>query len=403
LLKNYWLKLDIEWRALFPPVVALWLGVFFTNQFVPVYGHEEFYVKGNGDPLSYLSVARYCQGSPIQPIAFHHAQRFFVPCVLGKFSQLSSLNVETAARVYTFLLSFLSLLGFAGILVKLKISQSLSLAALTALAFNPYLYRLYNTMPLQLIDVSFVCAMTFVIFGLVARKPKTFWISLALCGLTRQTAILLLFPIAIYFNWYKPEPKPFLKTAVAVITVTTGYVIGAHVAHPISMPNQNLEHMIGIFDWMGSAFNLREGLEFLVRAFIPFSATLLMALLAKPGSLEGSEKKLSLWLLSIAFFLCSQPLLGGPHVIGLAVPRLMAYATLPALLGLSLMIDRGGKLLLQSEFTRAYLFIAPVLISFHHIYTFNGRYDSELAFRYAVNTAVVTGIGVLFILGRGRK
>ncbi|MCM0605072.1 MAG: hypothetical protein KA715_03205 [Xanthomonadaceae bacterium] len=396
--KNFSLKPNIDW--------LIWLSIWITNQFIPIAGNENFFITKNGDSLSYLAVAKFCQGvMPTDPVVFQHAQRFFVPCVVGKLDQLTHLGIENIARGFTFFISLLSILGFRAILKKLGVNHALATLSVVFLVFNPYLFRLYNSMPLQLIDVSFVCAMIFSIYGLLTKSSRVFWVSFALCALTRQTAVLLLIPFAYYFfKINTPVRNAKFNSTLLALIFFFGFVIGKSFALKISGPNHNHEHFLGLGVWMRDSFNVREGIEFLIRAFIPFIGLLLLYLVWMKkkshftlSKFEPQDQKIALWLFVTGLFLMTQPLLGGPVIVAHAVARLMAYSVVPLLLLVTLLLDRSHVINSLGESQKGILWIAPVLISFHHIYTYNSGQSSDLSFRYALNSVVVLIVSAILI------
>ena len=181
-----------RYRFLFP--LFLFLLLILTNKH---YSFKESIERGQTDVKDYVFLAQH---PPLQwvKIPFYHAQRFMIPHALGWVSKKLGIGVEWVFRITTVLGLIAILIIFSSGLVKNGFSNHTYLLSLSFLVLNPYFFRFYLAYPGMVTETIFILGLTWMISGLWNGKRGPIYLGSVLAAATRQTALLLLFPLAFW-------------------------------------------------------------------------------------------------------------------------------------------------------------------------------------------------------------
>jgi hypothetical protein len=389
-----------------------WLGSIFLILLLLLTNRYLFLVSDSqvlpGDSFSYIRIASTFPKLPTSnsDIPPHHAQRFVVPYLVGGFSKLTHLSLESSFRVFAVgaMLSIVSLL--ARILRRLHGLLPLhSLWVLALLILNPYSFRIYIAAPYLLNDLFFQVGLTMLLLGLfeVSILISLLGVSLAICS--RQTGLLLIPPMLPWLILLWPRNRKraaIFAGAISVLIILSVYTVTTYVSWQISRQVVPIAHVTGFLTWIRGSPSIKALLDFGLRGIIGLTflvATLLGTFPRFSSMAEWSrEDRLRTGcLLGFAAMIAAQPILGGPAVTAHDITRLVLLGLTPLLVVLAILFSHTT---LSNQFwEQAFpLFMVSVALgSFHHMYSFLGVGNgAERTTKFAL---VHFGCGTLLFLG----
>ena len=360
-----------------------------------------------GDSFSYFRIAIAFPGLPTSSsdISPHHAQRFIGPYVVGGFSRLTHLPLESCFRVFAIvaIISIVSLLR--RILQRLHGLLPLhSLWLLALLILNPYSFRIYIAAPYLLNDLFFQVGLTMLLLGLFEESVVISLIGVSLAICSRQTGLLLIPPMLVWLIWLWPKTKKkaALCTGLAAIVITViVYGVTSYVALQISGQLTSVAHVTGLLKWLRDSPSIKALIDFGLRGIIglTFPIATLLGTLPKFSSIAGWSREDHLrtgCLLGFAAMIAAQPILGGPAVTAHDITRLVLLGLTPLLIALAIFFSHTTS---SQEFWQQaipFFMVTVALGSLHHMYSFLGVGNgAERTTRFAL---VHFGCGALLFL-----
>ena len=361
-----------------------------------------------GDCFSYLRIAIAFPSLPTgnPDISPHHAQRFMVPYLVGAFSRLTHLPLESSFRVFAIgaILSIVEVL--CRILRRLHGLLPLhSLWLLALLILNPYSFRIYIAAPYLLNDLFFQVGLAMLLLGLFEKSIGISLVGVSLAVCSRQTGLLLIPPMLLWLMclWPKTRKKAALFTGLAAVSViVVVYGATSYVAFKISGQLVSTTHVTGLLAWLRGSPSFKALVEFGLRGIIglTFPIATLLGTLPQLSSIAGWSREdhlRTVCLLGFAVMIAAQPILGGPAVTGHDITRLVLLGLTPLLIALAICFSYTTS---SQEFWQQaipLLMVTVALGSFHHMYSFLGVGNgAERTTRFAL---VHFGCGSLLFLG----
>lgn len=393
-------RLNSFWGSIF-----LLLLVLLTNRYLFLASDSQILP---GDSYSYFRIASAFPSLPLSAsdIPAHHAQRFLVPYLVGGFSRLTHLPLESCFRVFAIgaIPCIVSLLS--GILRRLHGLLPLhSLWLLSLLILNPYSFRIYIAAPCLLDDLFFEVGLTMLLLGLFEQSMviSLAGVSLAICS--RQTGLLLIPPMVMWlvFLWPKTRKKRAVFTGAAAIAITLiVYGVTSYVALQISGKTESAAHVTGLFAWLRGSPSVKVLIEFCLRGIIglTFPIATLLGILPKFSSIVGWPREDHLrtaCLLGFSAMIAAQPILGGPAVTAHDITRLVLLGLTPLLIALAIFFSHATSSRQFWQEAIPLFMVTVALGSLHHVYSFLGA-GSE-AGRITRFALVHFGCGALLFLG----
>ena len=353
--------------------LGLCLAVVATNRYDAAPLTREFVP---GDAYAYFTIAQSAPALPNEPILFHHGQRLALPYLLGLIHLGTSVPLHRLFQLSVVLLALAALLLLAGLLERLSIHRRQAALILTLVAFNPWAFRPYLTYPEMVNDLGFVFGLAIVLRGLFLGHGRAVLLGQLVASLSRQTGLLLL-PLVAVWLWRDRGVwgQVAARTRVAIIgaaavAAAVVYVATARLAALFSGPDENLEHLLGMWDWLLSGFDARVLVGFLIRALmLPLIPLALFIATRGLPRRHGPGSAAVPLLLFGTVCIWSQPWLAGPDVTGGNAQRLMALGLLPFCLALA--ITCRDRNVFTGATGRGRLCVIGLLValgSVHHLY-----------------------------------
>ncbi len=155
-------------------IYTLWLlfFTFLTNQY---YNFNEIVLINQLDSVSYMAIARSAPEFSSENMPYHHAQRVFIPYLIGLISNFFNINVFIVFRIFTFLIIFLIIFIHCLIIKKLKTNLYFSIISISLLILNPYLIRYFIAVPTMVNDAVFILALYLFSFGILFSNNSSFF------------------------------------------------------------------------------------------------------------------------------------------------------------------------------------------------------------------------------------
>lgn len=352
------------------------------------------------DVAPYMKITEAAPNFPKEEIAFHLAQRFFVPYLMGVCAKLLGVNSHAVYYFFSLSLALSILVVFVTILHNLAISSRKSLLCVALLIFNPYMFRYYALVPGMSQGLLFNFGLGVILWGLISVRTFVLFLGICLAGLGRQTEILVLPWVALWVilvpNWIKLRSlKQRLMIAFSVFIIGIGiYKITGWIARPFSLPSTSYLAVLGSYIWIKSGqFTFFSFFEYILRIVLPFvlGTSLIGVFILKDYFPRMQHEALPFGLsLLMAASIVAQPLLSGPDVAGQSATRLSAHGMIPFLVGLAYFL-RAYSIPTWIETLSSQWFIGLLILifigSFHHLYSVIGP---QTAFQYVLGQFLIS-------------
>jgi hypothetical protein len=372
-------------------------GLVFAGIFLPL-----LYVTSNsyvgGDASSYTAIAQAAPGFPTELLPHHHAQRFFVPWLLGTAGALVGVDPLLVLKGASLLVLTLNVVLMFRLAADYRLPRATTFLVLALFAFNSYAFRYYLCTPPMLNDTMFVLGMLLGCRGLGRANVAMFLGGVAIAAASRQTAVLLIpgWLLWLYVGKVFEGLRRHVAAAVAVIGSVLAYHFTGEIAKGFAQPSWNIDHVIGIVGWLAKDFNLREFVLFSIRLTLTFlmtGAVFVPALWKHRSRLRVvvCERREALFLLLLGLAVVSQPVLAGPHISLRDIQRLAGIGLGPLILCLAL----AAPLHMPEKWLKAVV-VMIFAGSFHHLFSFYGPAES-LNYHFALAHGLL-GLAVMALI-----
>jgi len=332
-------------------IAATMIMVFWVTQ--SVVDRETYQSFGFSDTKSYIAVAE-CRSFPSCShlgaegnYAHHHLQRWMPNLLVGSFSRNLSIDLEVTYLVFQMGVALLLL--YLTNLIRVDVAAKVVIFA--TILFFPYGLRSYFFAPPMLADSLFFLACFMFAISIFNSNFKLFFAALILAGFSRQTAILFI-PLIVVFFWFG---KIRLNTTIVSVALLAGiFIFNNHLGSIFygASSSSLLRHVVGIF----SPAPFDSWMSFISRGLLFF-------LLLTPLLLyKFSKKFVTIFLFSVLVF-ASQPILAGPEITGGGnLVRLMAFSVA----FIPILFMDGAGVNIKVTFLFVLLFVVN---SLHHNYS----------------------------------
>ncbi|MBR0671745.1 hypothetical protein [Neoroseomonas soli] len=370
-----------------------------SNQLNYQTDHEQI-VIGAGDILSYFAMSEAAPGLVTVPVPYHHAQRIFLPYLLGIVSDVTGLSIPMTYLVAGSLLLALAFWFFVRCCELLGMREETVFIVSMAVLFNPYLFRHYFMFNGYINDIGFLAGLSASLFGLFAGRRGIMLAGIVLASLSRQTTLVIL-PAYILLEYALNYSRGWRINIFTLSYLTLPiliYIGTSFIASHTGLPSETDMALLGLLYWIRSDFSIGRFLDFTIRGVIPFAFAFALLLGCRVTVPRERDRLLVVaGLLALIVPICAQPFLGGPDWTLNSIARLNALAAFPVFLLVGMSIDSYMNRL--SPQIASALGALIVLGSVHHIYTFPGAFSAEknkwfavVHFSAAFATAVVLWI-----------
>ncbi len=240
----------------------------------------------------------------------HHLQRWLPNVLVGLFSQLTSMDLKSS---YLFFQVGI-VLFFTYLSSTIRVDIPIKIVIFSSVLFFPYGFRLYFYAPAMLVDSFFFLACFMFAVSVLNKKNSLFFAALILAGFSRQTAILLILIIFIFYKYEKINIKEGVCGSLLLLIL---FLLNNYLALIFFEADSSslLKHITGIF--MPVSFEIL--IEFLSRGLLFF-------VLLTPFILFRLKRNHVIIFLFSVLIIASQPLLAGPGITGGNILRLAAFS-----------------------------------------------------------------------------
>lgn len=320
----------IKWdvgRMFLLPVLSLTF-LLLSNKFVSMdhIGVKEF----ARDSRVYQAIA-LDQTDTFTPFMQHHLERFVYLKMVGQISKLTSLSIETNARVLTFILILAIIGSLFFFLRQHNIDFQKQEFLLLILILNGFFFRYYLAFPLMFVDlIAILCSIQFLSLWPYGKKNshKVLGVGALILGvMAKQSLLAVAFGVLSYSVWKKKNRT--LAFGSMIILGFQYLFLNQAIGH-YEVQNRTLEHLYGLF---GSPFFFFKTLKLIASIMIAIGLLACLLVRVKDRNMRWKEvfalhKEL---VFSIGIFLLL-PLLAGTELTGNAGTRLSLLAFVPMLM-----------------------------------------------------------------------
>ncbi len=331
---------------------------------------------GQTDTASYRAIAMASPNIPREPIAYHHAQRFWLPWLLGGVTRLTGFPLELLFRITTVaLLTGVTLLFFR-ILKTLQLPSAWEAVLAAALVFNPYCGRYYLAVPFMASELLFVLGFSIIVMAVVEDNAGAAAVGLAVSAFGRQTALPVMLAVWVWLGWRlirgEKNARDSVKISAASLAACAIYAIGGWFAQSTGAISENTAHVTGLATWLvsGAPSKIPQAAEFVLRGLVSESTGLMLLTVLAVFCRQPKPK--AFWMLGLLVLsVWAQPVLGGPAITGNNIVRLLGLSyvgilTMTALLARELKKDLPIRSLVI-------VIICMLIGSMHHRWSWPGK------------------------------
>jgi hypothetical protein len=327
------------------------------------------------DTVAYQTMAQSAPGLPETTLDYQYAQRFALPYLLGTVNRVVPVRLHRLFQVAVVVIELAIVLLVGALLDHLRLAREQAWLVLALIVWNPWAFREYLTFPEMIDDPGFMLGAAVLLSGLVTGNGGLLLAGQILASLCRQTGLLLV-PMAVVWLWRgggvwasaSRSRRRWLCAGVVGIGVGL-YGVTGWVASGFAGSSENIQHVVGLWIWVGTEFDGLTLAVFLARLVIAPALVLAVAAALRSPRVENRDE---VYLLILgALCIAAQPLLAGPGITGGNGPRLVAQALLPLGLVLGIVIRDSGVFAGTHRWRQYGAIVLVALASLHHLYVFD--------------------------------
>lgn len=220
-------------------IIFLTIFVLFTNNF---YTFEQTLILKQHDGLSYMNIANYSYNFSEETLHYHHAQRFYLPYLIGLIGNTFNIDNYFVFRVFVYLSLLIILFFHSMIVFESKCNLKSAIIATSLIFLNPYLIRYFIAVPTMVNDMFFLLGLYIFMYGLF---KKNFYIIVGtiLALISRQTGLFLYIGCVFYLYKNKMFKEIFYLTCLFLIIL----YLSNFYAQKTSTSGFNFKHLWGLF------------------------------------------------------------------------------------------------------------------------------------------------------------
>ena len=240
----------------------------------------------------------------------HQLQRWLPNVLVGIFSELTSIDLKNSYLFFQIGI----ILYFTYLSSIIRVDVPVKIIIFSSVLFFPYGFRLFFYAPAMLVDSVFFLSCFMFAVSVINKKNGLFFTALIFASFSRQTSILLIFLIFVFYMYGKINIKESFWGSLLLLIL---FLLNNYLALLFFEANSSslLKHITGIF--MHVSFDNLIG-------FV--SRGLLFFVLLTPFVLFRIKRNYVIMFLFSVSILASQPILAGPGITGENIIRLMAYS-----------------------------------------------------------------------------
>lgn len=240
----------------------------------------------------------------------HHLQRWLPNVLVGIFSQLTSIDLKNSYLFFQIGI----ILYFTYLTSIIRVDVPVKIIIFSSVLFFPYGFRLFFYAPAMLVDSVFFLSCFMFAVSVINKKYRLYFTALIFAGFSRQTSILLIFLIFVFYMYGRINIKESFWGSFLLLIL---FLLNNYLALLFFEANSSslLKHINGIF----MPFSFDELKAFVLRGLLFF-------VLLTPLVLFRIKRTYVIMFLFSVLILASQPILAGPGITGENILRLMAYS-----------------------------------------------------------------------------
>jgi len=231
--------LQIERKKFILYIIFIIVFIFFTNNF---YTFQQTLLINQFDGLSYMKIANSSHKFSEELLPYHHAQRFFLPYLIGSLGNL--LKVDNYLIFIIFVYFSIGIIIILHFLLVFKSKSDFKTAIMiSSLVFlNPYLIRYFISVPTMVNDIFFLMGLYIFIYGLF-KKNYLIYLGVLVTLISRQTG-LFVFMACIFYLYNNKMFKSILYISLLFVLV---FMTSNFYANNSSINGFEFKHLYGLF------------------------------------------------------------------------------------------------------------------------------------------------------------
>lgn len=324
------------------------------------FSYEESLKFGGADGFSYVSISEDAPNIVSKKIMLIHAERFFFPYVIGLISKSINVDIFYTYKAFVYLILLMINLYIFKIHNYLKHNNEIILCSLSMVNLNPYISRLYISVPTIINDIIFILGTLIIIYYIIRKKGNLFEIILGyiFCFGSRQSSLALVIGYLISKVKTKKNLLNFKEILIGILLFCLFIFSIKYYTNNLSDNiNNNIANyysfnmrFLGIILQEGS---LLDKLKFLSLPLLSYISLIIFFILFIKIDIKSIKnifnQKFNIFLFSLIILLILQPILSGPNVTGRNIIRLTTLAYVPSLFFLLIISDEIKKVTIEKK------------------------------------------------------
>tara|TARA_Y100000590_G_C15604146_1_gene971277 strand:- start:249 stop:1340 length:1092 start_codon:yes stop_codon:yes gene_type:complete len=286
-------------------IIFLLFFLILSNKF---YTYEQTLLISQLDGYNYMGIANSLMDFDGDKIPYHHAQRFFIPFIIGLIGNLTEINNYTIFRIFVSFAAILIVFLHILLTFESKCNLKTGIMCFSIVFLNPYLFRYFISVPTMVNDIFFLLGLYIFCLGLF-KKEIFIFLGVLISIISRQTGLFVFLGAIFYF--YK---KKMFKSIFVISIIFFGILMIANFyAKNNSSAGFTYEHLWGIFN---SIFINREYVELIKWLMLPFYSFLpiILYLFTRKEIIPNNINKEKFILIFIIISTIGISLLAGPEL-----------------------------------------------------------------------------------------
>ena len=220
-------------------IIFIAVFILFTNNF---YTFQETLLINQYDGLSYMGIANSSHNFSEKLLPYHHAQRFFLPYLIGSIGNLLRVDNYIIFTTFVYFAIVIIIFFHLNLVFESKCDFKTSIMVSSVFFLNPYLVRYFIAVPTMVNDIFFLMGLYIFIYGLL-KKNYFIYIGVLVTLISRQTG-LFVFLGCIFYLYNNKMFKSILYISVLLVIML---MLSNFYANNTSSNGFDFKHLYGLF------------------------------------------------------------------------------------------------------------------------------------------------------------
>tara|TARA_B110000027_G_scaffold134187_1_gene165444 strand:- start:246 stop:1343 length:1098 start_codon:yes stop_codon:yes gene_type:complete len=220
-------------------IILAILFILFTNKY---YNFEETLMLRQNDGLSYMNIANYSFKFSQESLHYHHAQRFYIPYLIGLIGNTFNIDNYLIFQIFIYLSIIIIIIIHCKIVLDSNCDLKTAIIISSLVLLNPYLFRYFLSIPTMVNDAFFLLGLYIFCYG-IFKKNFLIILGTIITLMSRQTGLFVFF-CCILFLYQNKQYREILYVTILIVII---FNLSNFYAKNTSTIGFNFKHLWGIY------------------------------------------------------------------------------------------------------------------------------------------------------------